>query len=550
MATASFRARRNHATLCPSVEHWLTCHVSGGDQQIPTSHRRRRAASRTAIRQKRGSRCGAQAGDLEPQVRGEGRLRIPQLRDQDGRPHPGGEHRPDEGGAEVRCRQGHPPHLLCGVVDPRLHPELHPEELEPGEARDHAGAAQAVLLARAHPARVGEVRRRHRGHAEGQRGRHRQEAAREARRSAGDAAADGRPRPLARRSDGRGRRFLPRGLRDARRRDGVERPRQWYPRAMRRVAGLPPVYWWLWLGYLLSSLGTFVFPFLALYLSSRGIDARQTGLVLSLLGVGAVLAGPIGGQIADRGGRKPPLLLAPAFSAASALYLGFVRSPLAVAPRVLAFGLGVSMARPAMQAIVADVLPPDLLGRAFALLYWATNVGIAFSAWIGGVLAGRTWLGLFAGDALTTVLFAALVVFRVPESRPLPASGGRAVGWTALVGDRPLLAFLATHFAFMIVFWQFQFALPLAVVGSGFGTREYGRLMALNCAAVFVTQPFTARWLRSIAGSCWRSPPSASGWDSARMRSAPTCRSSTLPRWSGRSATWWGCRSSARSWRP
>src|SRR2546428_13760503 len=100
---------------------------------------------------------------------------------------------------------------------------------------------------------------------------------------------------------------------------------------MRRVAGLPPVYWWLWLGYLLSSLGTFVFPFLALYLSSRGIDARQTGLVLSLLGVGAVLAGPIGGPLAHRGGRKPPLLLAPPLSAASALTLGLLRAPPALA---------------------------------------------------------------------------------------------------------------------------------------------------------------------------------------------------------------------------
>src|SRR5439155_14845306 len=257
---------------------------------------------------------------------------------------------------------------------------------------------------------------------------------------------------------------------------------------MRRLGGLPPVYWWLWLGYLLSSLGTFVFPFLALYLSSRGIDARQTGLVLSLLGGGAVLAGPIGGQIADHAGRKPALLLALAFSAASALYLGFVRSPLAIAPGVLVFGLGMSMARPAMQAIVADVLPRELLGRAYALLYWAANVGIAVSAWIGGVLAGRTWLGLFA----------ALVVFRVPESRPSPGAGAGALGWSTLAGDRPFLAFLATHFAFMMVFWQFQFALPLAVVRSGFGTKEYGRLMALNCAAVFVTQPFTARWLRAI----------------------------------------------------
>jgi MFS family permease len=95
-------------------------------------------------------------------------------------------------------------------------------------------------------------------------------------------------------------------------------------------------------------------------------------------------------------------------------------------------------------------------------------------------------------------MFAMLVALRVPESRPLPGSGERIAGWGTLVGDRPFLAFLATHFAFMIVFWQFQFALPLAILRSGFGTPEYGRLMALNCAAVFVTQPFTARWLRSI----------------------------------------------------
>src|SRR2546430_14905018 len=116
---------------------------------------------------------------------------------------------------------------------------------------------------------------------------------------------------------------------------------------MRRLAGLPPVYWWLWLGYLLSSLGTFVFPFLALYLSSRGIDARETGLVVSLLGVGAVLAGPIGGPVAGRRGRKPAPLVAPLFSAPSPLSLRLLPSPLALAPRALAFSLGGSRSRPA-----------------------------------------------------------------------------------------------------------------------------------------------------------------------------------------------------------
>src|SRR2546421_12027439 len=101
---------------------------------------------------------------------------------------------------------------------------------------------------------------------------------------------------------------------------------------MRRVAGLPPVYWWLWLGYLLSSLGTFVFPFLALYLSSRGIDARETGLVVSLLGVGAVLAGPIGGQIPHRVRRKTAPLIALFFFAAFSPYPGLLPSTPALAP--------------------------------------------------------------------------------------------------------------------------------------------------------------------------------------------------------------------------
>jgi len=62
-----------------------------------------------------------------------------------------------------------------------FHPELHPQELVLGEARDHPGATEALLLAGAHAGASwrkfdGATRR----HAEGQRRRHRQEAAGEA----------------------------------------------------------------------------------------------------------------------------------------------------------------------------------------------------------------------------------------------------------------------------------------------------------------------------------------------------------------------------------
>src|SRR6218665_1882038 len=120
--------------------------VPGGHQPVPAAHGAGGASPGAALpRRRRGGR--PPPGDEQPALRGEGVLRVPLLRHQDVRPHPGGEHRPDEGGAEVRPGQGHPPHLLRGVVDPRVHPELHPQELEPGEAGHHPGAATAVLLA-------------------------------------------------------------------------------------------------------------------------------------------------------------------------------------------------------------------------------------------------------------------------------------------------------------------------------------------------------------------------------------------------------------------
>ena len=46
---------------------------------------------------------------------------------------------------EVRSLPRREALVVRGVVDPRLHPQVHPEQLAPGEDRHHAGAAQAVL---------------------------------------------------------------------------------------------------------------------------------------------------------------------------------------------------------------------------------------------------------------------------------------------------------------------------------------------------------------------------------------------------------------------
>src|SRR2546430_10358391 len=84
------------------------------------------------------------------------------------------------------------------------------------------------------------------------------------------------------------------------------------------VGGLPRLFWWLWSGALLSALATFVFPFLALFLTARGMSPSTTGFVASLFAGGMIFAGPGGGALPDRIGRKPTLLLGPLPAAAFA----------------------------------------------------------------------------------------------------------------------------------------------------------------------------------------------------------------------------------------
>src|SRR3954465_1124230 len=102
---------------------------------------------------------------------------------------------------------------------------------------------------------------------------------------------------------------------------------------------LPATFWCLWSGALLSARATFVFPFLALFLTARGLSPSETGFVASLFAGGMIFAGPVGGALADRIGRKPTLLACLTVAAACAAALALVASPVAIAALVFLFGV-------------------------------------------------------------------------------------------------------------------------------------------------------------------------------------------------------------------
>ena len=178
--------------------------------------------------------------------------------------------------------------------------------------------------------------------------------------------------------------------------------------------------------------------------------------------------------------------------AASVGALAFSRAPALLASFAFLAAVTGDMYRPAISAAVADVVPPADRPRAYGLVYWAVNLALSVGLVIGGLVAERSFVALFVADAGTSIAAAAIVFFRVPETRPAHGVVHEPAlrGLLKIFDDGPFLSFLLLHLAALAVFVQWQLALPVDMSGHGLGPSAYAFLMALNCAGVVLLQPF------------------------------------------------------------
>ncbi|HVR63477.1 MAG TPA: MFS transporter [Polyangia bacterium] len=273
--------------------------------------------------------------------------------------------------------------------------------------------------------------------------------------------------------------------------------------------GLPTVYWFLWAGVLLNRLGGSVFCLLAVYLTGRrDLSPAEAGWVISLFAAGGMMAGPIGGVLADRVGRRATLLAGTAGAGVLMLALGGARTTGGIVLLAPLLGFFTDVTRPAMQAAVADLVPAVQRVRAYGLLYWAVNLGYAGSAALGGVLAARSFTSLFVIDALTTVAYGLIVYLRVPETRPAvtaravpvpyPASASTSTSFLAPFRDGAMLTLLAIQLPVFLAFTQMLAALPLDMRAHGIPTDRVGVLLGINGVVIVVGQPLAVRPLERL----------------------------------------------------
>ncbi|HXR72203.1 MFS transporter [Actinocrinis sp.] len=274
--------------------------------------------------------------------------------------------------------------------------------------------------------------------------------------------------------------------------------------------GLPGAFWWLWIATLVNRLGGFVLPFFAFYITGPlHRSAVFAGAVAALFGAGAAVSGVVGGVLTDRIGRKPTLIGSQLANAATIVVLGYARSTWALALGALAVGLATSAFRPAQNAMIADMVPAGDRVRAYALNFWAINLGFSFSMAVVGLVTHFGYRTLFYADAATTTLCALLIAILVPDTTPVETIRARARSSSVAVGDgrkreglgtvlrdRTFIAFVATTFVLLIVFCQYNSGLPMAMSASGLSAATFGRIAAINGVLIVLLQMPVTRLLK------------------------------------------------------
>jgi len=246
----------------------------------------------------------------------------------------------------------------------------------------------------------------------------------------------------------------------------------------------------------------------------------------SLFSVGALVAAPIGGRLADRFSPVRVILVAQILAAAASAFLIIAGTPVLFLLGMFFFGAGVTAAIPVQTILVLRWVDPADRRPVFAFLFTGSSIGMAIGAFTAGYLVDLTRVDgmrpAFATAAAGFLISATVIGLAgrgAPgDELPLPletpstgASAGAAVRiilatpalrWTAVITVTLALGFYA----------QFESGLPAyAITVLGVSERTIGTASAVNCLVIVALQIAVMKWTAKRAapsllvavGSIW-----------------------------------------------
>ena len=198
------------------------------------------------------------------------------------------------------------------------------------------------------------------------------------------------------------------------------------------------------------------------------------GVLSTAFAVMQFACGPVVGNLSDRFGRRPVLLVSLAVMAANYLLMAVAGSVwLLLVGRI---GAGIAAAtQSTASAYAADITPPETRGRTFGLIGAGFGVGFVLGPLVGGLLATAGPRAPFYAAALMATANLAFGALVLPESlaaehrRPFAWSRANPLAAFRAVGRLPGLGRLLTvFFVYSIAFYVWP------AVWSFFGAAAFG----------------------------------------------------------------------------
>ena len=247
------------------------------------------------------------------------------------------------------------------------------------------------------------------------------------------------------------------------------------------MRALPRPAWILFAGTFVNRFGTFVMPFLAIYVSRQGYSPAEAGVAVSSYGAGHIVASTLGGHLADVIGRRYTIALSMFSSAAALMALSQARS----LPMIIVFAFLVGMCaelyRPAATALLGDLVPAEQRVVAFGMYRFAINLGFAAGPATAGFLANKSFFYIFAGDAATSFVYGVVALFLLPHgNRGQSKHESAAEGWRYALRDRAFAYMLAATLCLTWIEFQLHSTFPLHITNLGYTPATYGWLISIN----------------------------------------------------------------------
>ncbi len=250
-----------------------------------------------------------------------------------------------------------------------------------------------------------------------------------------------------------------------------------------------------------------VIPILPFYVDSFGAGGSELGLLMATYAIMQFLFAPLWGNLSDRYGRKPILVLGVLGNALAQLLFGLSSALwMLFAARALA-GILSSATLPTAMAFVGDSTADEDRGGGMGILGAAMGVGMVLGPGLGGALAGASLSLPFFLAAGLSLLALLLILALLPESLPPAERTGSTGGlrgpqlgalWRALFGPLGVLCLLSFLLSFGLTNFEGVFGL-YALERYGYGPEQVGGILMLigvvsALAQGALTGPLSRRW--------------------------------------------------------